>query len=335
MTGNAAQQRIDRITQATFAQVQGDKDMRDVPSENSPPAVCPILLARAMAALPCAAFVTDKKGVIVWANAGLSALTHYAIDELVGHPAAIFRSGEQDPDFYQKLWLTILSGDDWRGRLANRRKDGALYYTDEIIAPIFDESGDITNFVAWQIDMTAPQRSQFEQQWLAYHDSLTRLPNRPCFMEQLSQAVANGTKQNGEFMVMFVDLDRFKPVNDQYGHHVGDLLLVAVANRMRAAMRSTDLVARLGGDEFTVIARHLANPEHGLVVGEKLIAALSRPFHLADHTIQIGASVGVAAYPADGTDAAVLLQHSDAAMYSAKSAGGNRVCLSSDLTLQQ
>ena len=136
-------------------------------------------------------------------------------------------------------------------------------------------------------------------------------------------------------MLMFVDLDRFKSVNDRYGHHVGDLLLIAVASRMRAAMRSTDLVARLGRDEFTVIARHLVNPDQGLEVGEKLIASLSRPFHLANHTILIGASIGVVACPADGMDAAVLLQHADAAMYSAKSAGGNRVCMSNDLTLQQ
>jgi len=131
--------------------------------------------------------------------------------------------------------------------------------------------------------------------------------------------------------VMFLDLDRFKPVNDTYGHHMGDLLLKAIANRLRAALRRTDIVARLGGDEFTVIVKNLGDTDQSSLLAEKIIASLSRPFRLERHDIQIGVSVGVTLFPADGTKAELLLERADRAMYSAKAAGGNRLCLYRDL----
>jgi len=289
------------------------------------------LLVKAMEALTCGILITDHNGIICWSNAGLSRMTGYSAEELHGQSTAIFHSGMQDAVFYHDLWSTILAGDTWRGTVANRRKDGSSYYADELIMPIFEASGGLSHFVALQLDLAPAGEIEVEQRWLAYHDSLTRLPNRARFMECLRQSIADGIERNSLFSVMFLDLDRFKPVNDRYGHHIGDLLLQAIANRMRAALRRTDIIARLGGDEFTVIARNLREPGQGRVLAQKIIDSLIRPFRLEHHLIEVGVSVGVAEFPADGCDGEGLLECADMAMYSAKAAGGSRLCLYRDL----
>jgi len=289
------------------------------------------LLVKAMEALTCGVLITDRKANIVWSNAGVTRLTGYSAEDLCGRSTSIFQSGKQDAPFYRELWRTIISGNPWRGAVANRCKDGTIVYVDELIVPIFDETGELTHFVALQLDLAPSGVVGVEQRWMAYHDALTRLPNRPRFMECLGQAIDDHTKNGQAFCVMFLDLDRFKPVNDRYGHHIGDLLLQAIANRICATLRATDVVARFGGDEFVVIARNLEAVGQGRIVAQKIVDSLIRPFRIERNVVEVGVSIGVAAYPSDGCDGAALLERSDMAMYHAKTAGGSRVCLYRDL----
>jgi diguanylate cyclase (GGDEF)-like protein len=191
---------------------------------------------------------------------------------------------------------------------------------------LFDAKGQITHYIAIQHDITDNKREIEQHKALAYHDSLTGLPNRLQFLDSLNQAIAQHERLHKHFALMFVDLDRFKPVNDTWGHHVGDMLLMAVAKRLRVAMRRTDILARLSGDEFTVIESRLLKQDDAARLAGKLITTLNRPFRLEGHLIEIGASAGIAVYPDDATTGEALLQCADAAMYRAKAAGRNRFC---------
>ncbi|MBV8636147.1 MAG: diguanylate cyclase, partial [Burkholderiaceae bacterium] len=217
------------------------------------------LLSSALTSIATAIFITDAAGHIIWANAAFCALSGYAKQEIIGRSPSLLRSGQHSDQFYAQLWHTIQAGKTWQADVIDRRKDGSLYTVAEIITPLFDTAGQITHFIAIQHDITDAKREFEQHKALAYHDSLTGLPNRLLFLERLDHAIARHNKLGKRFALMFVDLDRFKPVNDAWGHHVGDLLLIAVAKRLRQAMRRTDMLARMSGDEFTVI-------EHGLAM---------------------------------------------------------------------
>lgn len=168
------------------------------------------------------------------------------------------------------------------------------------------------------------KKLQQRMKHLAQHDSLTKLPNRWLFFDRLSQVLHRSHREREKAAVLFVDLDRFKQINDTLGHKVGDELLEAVANTMRACVRETDTIARLGGDEFGVVLSDLIDGEEARMVAQKIIDALAPPFEIQEHECQIGASIGIALYPDHGTDPNQLLQNADSAMYHAKSRGRNR-----------
>ena len=280
-----------------------------------------VLLARALSALDEPVLVADPNGRVLWINDAFARVTGYAPRDVHGGTPSILKSGVQDDAFYRALWDTIRAGAVWRGVLVNRRRDGSLYEVEEVITPICEEGCEPTHFVAIQHDVTARRRADRRREFQALHDALTGLANRTLFVDLLQQSMAVDPGHSAA--VAFVDLDGFKAINDRCGHLVGDRLLVAVARRMRACVRAGDVVARLGGDEFGVLMRGLTaevDPVHG--VAEGIVRALGRPFVVYRDQLQIGASVGVAVWPADGRSPRVLLGRADASMYRVKAAGG-------------
>ncbi len=232
------------------------------------------LLANALSSIANAVFITDRDGRIVWANEAFSRLSGYATHEALGRSPAMLKSGRQDAEFYRELWQTILAGSVWRGEVVERRKDGSLYAVDETITPLCDAAGNITYFVATLHDTTLRKKEGDRDHFLAYHDSLTGLPNRALFLRLLEQALAHCARSARRLAVLFIDLDHFKPVNDTLGHQLGDLLLATVAERLRASVRKSDVVARLAGDEFTVIQTDIVDVRPARALARTLVRAL-------------------------------------------------------------
>lgn len=282
-----------------------------------------IFLVNALESIANAIFITDQTGHIVWMNQAFSRLCGYAPEELFGNTPAMLNSDMQSKPFYVDLWQTILSGKVWRGIIIDRRKDGTLYTVDETITPLLNEHGSITHFIAIQQDMTLQSQQQEQERYLAYHDMLTGLPNRGHFIKLLEQEMLHAARAKEMFAVLFLDLDKFKPVNDTFGHDVGDRLLQAVAERLQSAIRKSDTVARFGGDEFAILLVGLLDMEVAITIACKLVSTLAQPFVIGEHKIHIGVSIGIAMYPADGKTQEELTRKADQAMYAAKQQGGN------------
>ena len=287
---------------------------------------CPVeqgLLAKALAMAADPIFITDHGGRIVWVNEAFSERSGFSPQEAVGQTPGFLKSGRHDASFYRELWQTILAGRVWHGEVVDRRKDGSLYTADEVITPLRDDKGAVTHFVAIQHDITLRKQEAEREHFLAYHDALTGLFNRALFLDLVQQAIARSQRSLHPLALLFLDLDNFKLINDTFGHETGDRLLVAVAERLSAAVRkTTDAVARLSGDEFAILQTGLDDPQAALSLARKLIHSISLPFVLEGRKVQIGLSVGIAMYPTDGELPEDLLRNADKAMYLAKSRGG-------------
>jgi diguanylate cyclase len=286
------------------------------------PALQP-LLAQALDAMAIGAMLTDTGGRIIWVNQAFCHMTGHARDEVIGQSPSILKSGQQDEQFYRHLWDQVLAGNIWQGRIVEARKDGSTYTAEEIITPLRDASGAITHFFATHQDVTQRELAHARDRFLAQHDVLTGLPNRVMLHDIVHRAISHASRTQQLVAVMFIDLDGFKPVNDQFGHAVGDQLLAAVAERLRSVVRQSDTVARVGGDEFVALAVGVENREGASALAGKLLASLSAPFMVRSKRISIGASVGIAIFPTDGTDGDALINKADQAMYHAKLTGGH------------
>lgn len=282
------------------------------------------LLARALEAAANAVFIADRNGRIVWVNDAFCRLSGYGRDEAIGRTPGLLKSGRQSADFYRELWETILAGRTWQGEVVERRRDGSLWTANQVITPLLDESGAITHFVAIQHDVTANAEAREAIERLAFHDSLTGLPNRASFLESLGRAIARASVEHRMLALLYLDLDDFKPVNDALGHAAGDQLLIAVAERLRGAVRKTDVVARLGGDEFAVLLTDVAHPDVAGALAAKLVERISQPYMLNRRRIAVGGSIGISLFPRDGATTDELLSRADAAMYAAKAEGRRR-----------
>lgn len=272
--------------------------------------------------------ITDLLGRIRFVNPAFEKENGYSFAEVVGQNPRILKSGQHDDDFYRKIWITIISGNTWQGEITNRRKDGSLYTEDTTITPIKNEAGEIEHFVAIKRDITKKNRMRQEiLDHLAYHDSLTGLPNRLMFSHRLTQSLSRAEQQGTCSAVMFLDLDRFKMINDTLGHNLGDLLLAEVAKRLKITLRGVGTIARMGGDEFTVILTDVKSTEDATAVAKKTLDAISKPIILDEREIFITASIGIAFYPLHGGDAETLVRKADTAMYKAKEQGKNTFCL--------
>jgi diguanylate cyclase (GGDEF)-like protein/PAS domain S-box-containing protein len=266
--------------------------------------------------------VTDADGVILAVNPAFTSITGFDACDAIGKRPGLQHSGRHDKRYYQQIWHSLLTTGQWQGEIWNRRKSGEIYPAWENISSVRDECGKLTNFVAMLSDITPIKRAEQQLSHLAHHDSLTDLPNRLLFSGHLQQSIDRARRHGRRVGLLFIDLDRFKRINDSMGHAAGDNVLVEVARRLRSTVRSEDLVARLGGDEFTVV---LEDFEGGVVAAfaQKIIAAVSRPLMLAGREVVVSASVGIALFPDDGESIDALTKAADAAMYRAKDRGRN------------
>ncbi|MBI3898216.1 MAG: sensor domain-containing diguanylate cyclase [Gammaproteobacteria bacterium] len=283
----------------------------------------PELLANALTVIANPVFIADRRGYIVWVNDAFCRISGYSPDEIIGKSPRILKSGKQDAAFYRQLWETILAGNTWHGEVAQRRKDGSLFTVEEAISPLRDDTGAITHYVAIHHDVTRRKNEVERERYLAYHDTLTDLPNRAMFFDVLKQALAKSGRTANSLALLYVDVDNFKSINDTLGHHSGDRLLRAVADRLRAAVRKHDTVARLGGDEFAVLQTDLDHPEIADALAAKVLDTISQPFMIDGHTVHVSVSIGIAIHPGDGDSPPDLLGNADRAMYQAKNHGRN------------
>jgi diguanylate cyclase (GGDEF)-like protein/PAS domain S-box-containing protein len=273
--------------------------------------------------------ITDPKGVIQRVNQAFSQVTGYSAEEAIGQTPAMLHSGQHGPLFYQQMWAELKEKGCWTGEIWNRRKNGQVYAELLTITAIYSPDQHITHFVGSFTDITENKEAAAEIHRLAYYDHLTKLPNRRLLQERLKQAIAATARSKIYGALFFIDLDRFKALNDTRGHDVGDLLLVDVAQRLREAVRENDTVARQGGDEFVVLLEELgATATEAAVLaeqlGNKLHAALSTPFNLKGYEYHCMCSIGVDLFHAHDTVEA-LFKHADLALYQAKNSGRDKL----------
>ncbi|WP_173980046.1 bifunctional diguanylate cyclase/phosphodiesterase [Magnetospirillum sp. UT-4] len=267
--------------------------------------------------------VTDADALILSVNPAFTEITGYSADEAVGRKPSILRSDHHEPGFYADLWRTLLETGHWQGEVWNRRKDGSVYVQWQTITAVRDATGRVASYVSVFTDITNMRRNEDRIRHLAYHDALTGLPNRTLLMDRLEHGIAVARREAHRLAVLFLDLDRFKAVNDSLGHDAGDRLLREVAARIVASLRRTDTVARMGGDEFVVLLEPAGPADDIARTAEAVIAALDQPVDLGVESVRVTTSVGIAVFPETAEDAVSLLKQADTAMYAAKKGGRN------------
>jgi diguanylate cyclase (GGDEF)-like protein/PAS domain S-box-containing protein len=271
--------------------------------------------------------ITDAKNRIQYVNPAFCEITGYSLNEVLGKNPNMLASGRHDGPFYQAMWESINKGGSWQGEIWDRRKDGTLYLKWLSITAIENSAGETTHYVGIASDITERKQTEERLKDLAHHDQLTGLPNRQLFNDRLEHAVIQAARKGSRIALLFIDLDRFKSVNDTHGHDVGDKLLVEVANRIHGKVREGDTVARLGGDEFTLILPDINEVANAVHIAHELMKSIDQPVIIEGHDCSVGASIGIAFYPEDGTSTSVLLRHADIAMYRAKSHNGSAYSL--------
>jgi diguanylate cyclase (GGDEF)-like protein/PAS domain S-box-containing protein len=276
----------------------------------------------ALESTQAAAFITDHRGMIQWANPAFAELCGYPTEEILGSRPSLFNSGIHQGSYFAHIWNKILAGHEWSGEYVNRRKNGTTYRVHQTITPILSDAGDLTHFVAVNEDVTNAYEERKEIERLAHYDIVTNLPNRRVFLDLLAHAIPRAKRDEQCLAVLFLDLDAFKAVNDTYGHAIGDELLRLVAVRLKDQVRESDTVARLAGDEFTILLTTIHSAEDAALVAAKVVEAIGAPFLIEGHSVQVGVSVGIALYPPHGTTTEALINAADMAMYEAKSSGG-------------
>lgn len=283
----------------------------------------------------CGVIVTDPCTRMLAVNDAYCSITGYSADELLQQPVHVLNSGRHTAEFFESFWARLNAWGSWSGEFLNRRKSGHVYPEWKTVRAIQDLEGNTLFYAAVVRDISEDSTSIEQLSRLAYFDALTGLPNRRLLNDRITQATKIADRDGAPLSLLFIDLDGFKPINDQLGHDVGDLVLQQVALRLPAALRSGDTVARVGGDEFIMLLPGIGTAEAvgGLV--DKLLSALAQPIVIGPHRLTIGASVGCARYPADGQDADALIRNADAAMYQSKRRGGHRLsCFASPAETQ-
>lgn len=266
--------------------------------------------------------ITDADQIILKINQSFTQITGYSAGEVIGRKMDMLKSEMHDAAFYADMWRDIQNKGSWQGEIWNRRKNGELYPEWLIITAVKDEAGTVTHYVGTMLDITDRKAIEDEVRHMAHYDVLTDLPNRTLLTDRLHQALAQVRRENAKLALMFLDLDKFKPVNDNLGHAVGDLLLREVAYRLQSCLkRETDTVARLGGDEFVILLSRIDEEQEASAIAEKVVDVISLPFEIEHHTLHISTSIGIAIYPGNGMDVKALMKNADDAMYQAKDAG--------------
>lgn len=273
-----------------------------------------------------AIIIADAKGKVTSINSAFTNIYGYSLEEVQGKNLNLLHSGLQDTAFYTHMWKQIHEQGLWRGKIINKTKTGENIPVWTTIKKITDHHGHVVNYTAIQTDLREIESSQAKADYLAYHDPLTGLYNRVNFEEYLSHALFVAHRSESMLAILFIDLDRFKVINDTLGHDIGDQVLITVASRLQKTLRESDFISRWGGDEFVVILENIVSASDTALVATNLIDVLKEPMEIDGHHLVTTASIGIALFPENGTDANTLIKHADSAMYQAKDMGKNNFC---------
>jgi diguanylate cyclase (GGDEF)-like protein/PAS domain S-box-containing protein len=268
--------------------------------------------------------IADAERRITDVNPMFCHITGYTKQDVVGKNPSILSSGKQGEAFYHEMWHALESDGHWQGELWNRKKSGELYAQSTIISTLIDDDGKVTHYIGLLSDITHKMQQQQALERLAHYDALTGLPNRTLFADRFQLAISHCKRNRDLLAVCFLDLDDFKPVNDQFGHEAGDQLLIEVSHRINACIREEDTLSRLGGDEFAMLLGGMSRQEECQATLGRISQVLSTPFSGFGKSTSISASIGYTIYPTDHADPDTLLRHADQAMYQAKMEGRNR-----------
>lgn len=267
--------------------------------------------------------VTDRNQTIVYVNEAFTRLTGYASADVAGKTPRILSSGRHSAAFYQAMWEQINRTGSWRGEIWNRKKNGDIYAEELSITRVEDSEGRTTHYVGIFKDITLRKELEATIRHQARHDALTGLPNRILLQERLQEAMAEVERSRGKLAILYVDIDRFKRVNDNLGHHVGDKLLVQAADRIRRTLSEHITIARIGGDELLLLLPSVAGREECAAIATRILGLIEKPFYIEGHELFVTCSIGISLYPEHGVRGDELVKHADRALYEAKSAGRN------------
>lgn len=268
--------------------------------------------------------VTGADRKILNVNDAFCKITGYSREEVLGKTPGFLRSGMQNKSFYQTMWQAIRNTGHWNGEIWNRKKDGSIYPELLTISTISDEQGRISHYVGIASDISHIKQHEKQLEHIAHYDALTGVPNRVLLVDRMKQAIAQTRREHKLLAICYLDLDGFKPINDHYGHHIGDRVLIELTERMTHIMRESDTLARLGGDEFVVLLQGLEQIDECWHSMDRLLRCIAEPIHIEQMTATVTASIGLTIYPLDDQDPDTLLRHADHAMYQAKQLGKNR-----------
>lgn len=262
---------------------------------------------------------------ILSVNKGFVNITGYPADEVIGHSPRMLHSSRHDEKFYKELWNTLRKEGQWKGEIWDKRKSGQLYAQLLSLSAVRDAEQKVTHYIGTFNDISQYKDYEAALEFLANHDPLTNLPNRMLFNDRLDDAIIKAVQEKSRVCVIFIDLDRFKMVNDSLGHEIGDRLLQEISGRLQANVPPGETVARLGGDEFTVVLERVEDIQAAAIIAERLLAVIEKPALIDAHQLFVSASIGISFYPQDGQDATTLLKHADTAMYRAKEEGRDKI----------
>lgn len=282
-----------------------------------------LLSAAALSSIAEAVLIVNADNKIVYVNQAFVTVSGYEVEEALGRTPAFLQSGRQDKAFYTDMWRQLIATDHWQGEVWDKHKNGDIYPILLSLSAIRDNTGAVTHYVGVQSDISALKRYENQLTHQANHDALTQLPNRNLFGTHLEAALARARRSEKKLALLFLDLDRFKMVNDTLGHGTGDELLRGVSERLQQCIRQTDMVARLGGDEFVILLDILESRQAAGQVAQKILREFSAAFNIDGQELFISMSIGISIFPEDGDDLHTLFKNADSAMYTAKSAGRN------------
>lgn len=289
-----------------------------------------LMLSHAVQSIMESVCISGRDGKVTFVNGAFTDTFGYKGEEVIGKDIRTLFKGKGHRSFAEVI-SEACQGESWQGEMESRRKSGETFPISLSVSRMTDEAGHTAGFAAVIRDITELKRYEEKIRYMAYHDSLTDLPNRHSFFSRLGEMLGAKRQETDPFAVLYLDLDQFKQINDLLGHDVGDHILGNVAKRLAQSVRGEDFVSRMGGDEFTFILKGLKSREEAGMVARRILACFDNPFTAEGGTFALGASMGVSFYPQDGRDAVTLLKKADAAMYQAKARGGKGVFFSSDL----
>ncbi|KEA62693.1 diguanylate cyclase [Marinobacterium lacunae] len=288
------------------------------------------VLTQALEQSPVSVILTDPERRVSFVNRAFEDTSGYPAHQVVGRTMEFIDPQSNAPEIVEQIRDHLAAGKAWQGEIKSRRQNGELYWEYAYLSPVQTEEGEVSHLLVLKEDISLRKQQEQQLKHQAHFDALTELPNRVLIMDRLQQLIRDAERNQEYVVVMFLDLDDFKKVNDSMGHDVGDLALIEAARRLSGAVRGGDSVGRLGGDEFIVLAGHFSQKEDVQVVADNILERFRRPFDLGNREVLLTTSIGIAIYPSDGDTQSELLKNADTAMYQSKEQGRNRYAFYTD-----